>query len=161
MKSIFPTPRLSGLILVIWLVVQMSVSPGNIILGAILAIAIPLLTDRFWPDSPEVKNIPLLAKYVLVFLWDVVIANLQVAWWIVIPQSRLKPQFIHIPLDVEHPFTITVLASTISLTPGTVSSHVSGNRKLLIVHCLHTDDPEDTIREIKERYEKPLKEIFE
>ncbi len=161
MSKVLPKPRLSILLFVIWVTVQMSVSPGNLLLGLILSVVVPLYTTRFWPDAPKVKNFTLLGRYLFVFLYDVVIANLQVAGWIMGPQDKLNPRFLYIPLDIEHPFTITVFASTISLTPGTVSSHISGDQKMLIVHCLHTDDPDALVAEIKERYEQPLKEIFE
>jgi multicomponent K+:H+ antiporter subunit E len=161
MKKLFPRPVLSVLLLIVWALVQMSVSPGTLVMGGILAIILPLLTQRFWPNAPRIKDFWLLTKYVFVFLWDVVVANIQVAVWIAGPQSKLRPRFVYIPLEIEHPFTITVLASTISLTPGTVSAHLSGDRKMLIVHALNSKDDQETVETIKERYEKPLKEIFE
>ena len=160
MKKLYPRPRLSLLLCVVWLLVQLSISIDQVLMGVIMGTIIPLITLRFWPDAPQVRNGGKLVRYMGVFLYDIVIANLQVAWWIIQPQRNLKPCFVYMPLEVEHPFTITVLASTISLTPGTVSSHVSGDRKLLIVHCLHSDNPEETMRQMKERYELPLKEIF-
>lgn len=161
MNKLLPRPGLTVLLLAIWLTVQMSFSIGNIVMGAILGLLIPIFATRFWPNAPTVHKLFLLGRYVVVFLYDVVVANLQVAGWILGPKDKLRPRFLYLPLEVEHPFTITVLASTISLTPGTVSSHLSGDRKMLIVHCLHTNDDEATVREMKERYEKPLKEIFE
>ena len=161
MKKLFPRPVLSLLLLVVWVLVQMSISPGTIVMGAFLALCVPLLTNRFWPNAPRIKSFPRLAKYIAVFLWDVLVANLQVAVWIVGPQDKLRPRFVYIPLEIKHPFTITVLASTISLTPGTVSAHLSGDRRMLIVHALNSKDDEETVKTIKERYEKPLKEIFE
>lgn len=160
MRKILPRPLLTVILLVIWLLVQMSFDFGNILMGLILGVIIPIYAVRFWPDAPEIKSYPKLLKYILVFLYDVVIANVQVAVWILGDKSKLKPRWVHIPMEIRHPFTITVFASTISLTPGTVSAHISANRRLLIVHCLNTDNEEETIRAIKERYESPLKEIF-
>lgn len=160
MNRILPRPLLSVLLLVTWILVQMSASVGNLIMAAVLGIVIPLYTQKFWPNAPKVRKFGALFKYVLVFLWDVAVANLQVAYWILLPQHKLRPRFVYIPLEIEHPFVITVFASTISLTPGTVSAHVSADRKMLIVHCLNTEDDQATVDGIKERYEKPLKEIF-
>jgi multicomponent K+:H+ antiporter subunit E len=160
MKNVFPKPVLSVLLLVTWCLAQMSVSLGNLIMGALLGLLVPLYTTRFWPDAPQVRKFGALFKYVVVFLYDVLVANLQVAWWIVRPQRHLRPRFVFIPLDIEHPFVITVFASTISLTPGTVSAHVSGDRRMLIVHALHSDDDAALVAAIKQRYEVPLKEIF-
>jgi len=160
MKKILPRPWLTFSLIVIWMLVQMAFDLGNLIMGIILGLFVPLVTLRFWPNAPKIKSLPKLAKYMAVFLYDVVIANLQVAVWILGPKEKLRPRWLYVPLDVKHPFTITMLASTISLTPGTVSSQISADRKLLIVHCLHTDDDDESVRTMKERYEKPLKEIF-
>lgn len=160
MSKVFPKPILSFLLLLTWLLVQMSASLGNILMGSALAIIVPLYTTKFWPDAPNIRRYGLLLKYLAVFLWDVLVANIQVAYWIVLPQHKLRPRFVYIPLEIEHPFVITVFASTISLTPGTVSTHVSGDRKMLIVHCLNAADDQEMVDAIKDRYEKPLKEIF-
>ncbi len=161
MKRIFPAPVLSALLLTNWLLVQMSVAPSDVVIGLVLAIGLPIATIRFWPDAPRVRHPALVAKYIVVFLYDVLIGGLQVAWWIMGSQAKLQPKFIFIPLELKDHFSITMLASTISLTPGTVSAHVSGDRRLLIVHCLNAPDGDALVQEIKDRYEAPLKEILE
>jgi multicomponent K+:H+ antiporter subunit E len=101
-----------------------------------------------------------LARYLAVFIWDIVIANLAVARLILGPVRRLRPAFITLPLDLENDFAITVLAHSISLTPGTVSSKVAEDRRSLLVHVLDLDDEAQLVQRIKQRYEAPLKEIF-
>jgi len=73
----------------------------------------------------------------------------------------LQPGFVEVPLDLRDSFAITVLTSTVSLTPGTVSADVSEDRTRLLVHALHVEDPQALVAEIKQRYEGPIKEIFE
>jgi multicomponent K+:H+ antiporter subunit E len=93
-----------------------------------------------------------------------VIANLQVAAIILGPLSRLRPAFVRVPLDLRTDFAVTVLASTVTLTPGTVSVEIEddGNgRRRLIVHVLRCLDADDMVRTIKERYERRLREILE
>jgi len=46
------------------------------------------------------------------------------------------------------------------LTPGTVTCDLSKDQKKLLIHALHIDDAQTTIDEIKQLFEKPLKEIF-
>jgi multicomponent K+:H+ antiporter subunit E len=77
------------------------------------------------------------------------------------PTRRLRPGFIHLPLELESEFAITLLASTISLTPGTVSSNLSADGKTLLIHALDMEDEARVIAHIKRRYEAPLREIFE
>ena len=78
-----------------------------------------------------------------------------------VPNSKLKPAWIVIPLDLVQPEAITMLAGTITLTPGTVSADLSDQGHSLLVHVLHTDDPLSVVDEIKTRYEDRLKEIFQ
>ena len=73
---------------------------------------------------------------------------------------RLQPAFVAVPLDIKEELPITLLASTVSLTPGTVSSELSSDHKWLYIHALHVTDEQALIATIKSRYEAPLKEIF-
>ena len=77
------------------------------------------------------------------------------------PNAKLKPAWITVPLDLRQPEAITLLAGTVTLTPGTVSADLSESGHYLLVHVLHTDDPDAERDEIKSRYEARLKEIFE
>jgi multicomponent K+:H+ antiporter subunit E len=77
------------------------------------------------------------------------------------PFRKVRPGFIVIPLDVRHPFAITLLASTISLTPGTVSANLSGDRRSLLVHSFDLADEAAAVAAIKNRYERRIREIFE
>lgn len=88
-------------------------------------------------------------------------ANIIVARRILSREKNLQPLFMKVPLDVEHQFTITILVSSISLTPGTVAADLNMEERYLLVHSLHETDPDAAIATMKQRYEKPLKEIFE
>lgn len=159
-SRLLPHPVLSILILAIWSLLWEPMTVGLLVLGLIAALGLPIFARRFWPDSPEVRNFSALAVYLVVFLWDVLVANINVAILIASPNSSLRPTFLEIPLDIDHPFLITILANTISLTPGTVSSNVAGDRSALLVHCLDCEDPDEEIARIKKRYEDRLEEIF-
>ena len=161
MKKFFPHPILSLTLWVIWLLLNNTVAPGHMVLGAILAIVIPLLTASFWEEKVCISHPLTLLKFVGVVLWDIMVANVIVAKLILGNKNTLQPKFLHIPLDLEHPLAISLLANTISLTPGTVSCDLSEDKKTLLVHGLHEEEPHATINEIKQRYEQPLKKVFE
>ncbi|MCG7600672.1 Na+/H+ antiporter subunit E [Halomonas sp. McH1-25] len=160
-RSWLRTPLLSILLLIVWLLLVRSMAIGHILLGGFLSIIIPLVTRRFWDVQPSVKKPWLLLRFVLRVLADIIVANLEVAWLIVNPWRRLKPAFVEYPLMLEERFTITLLANTISLTPGTVSANLRMDGKTLLIHALNVEDEEALIEEIRERYERPLKEIYE
>ncbi len=161
MSRLLPHPLLSVVLLAVWLLLVNSVEPGHIVLGAVLGLLIPQLTHLFWPDRPRIHRPLVLTRFVLVLLGDIVIANISVARLILGPAARLRPAFITLPLDLRDDFTITLLASTISLTPGTVSADISHDRKTLLIHSLDVADADEMIRHIKQRYEAPLRESFE
>ncbi|WP_163558552.1 Na+/H+ antiporter subunit E [Halomonas sp. NO4] len=156
-----PTPTLSLVLLVVWLLMVRSVSFGQILLGLFLAVVIPLMTRDFWEPLPRVKHPLKLARFVLVVLWDIVVANLQVSRLILSPKREAHPGFIEYPLEVKDRLTITLLANTITMTPGTVSTNIRLDGSSLLIHALDMGEEQALIREIRERYERPLKEIFE
>ena len=160
-RSWLPTPVLSMLLLLVWLLLVRSVSFGHILLGGALAIAIPLVTYRFWDAAPRIGKPVKLVRFALSVPKAIGIANFEVAFLIANPWRELRPHFIEYPLMLEERFTITLLASTISLTPGTVSANLRLDGKTLLVHALDVDDEEVLIEQIRQRYEQPLKEIYE
>lgn len=157
----FPHPVLSVFMLVLWLLLANDVNVGQALLGSILAWLIPWLTQGFWPESLRMRHPLVLIKFLLVVVWDIIIANLILAVRILGPINKLQPAFMQVPLDIEHEFTITLFASAISLTPGTVSADLSMDGRYLLVHSLHVTDIDAAIAQMKERYEAPLKEVFE
>lgn len=159
---LLPHPLLTLTVVVVWMMLLNSFSLGGLVLGIILGIAVPQLTTAYWPQRPQVRRPLKIAEYVLLVLWDICVANVKVAYIVVFKSgSELRSHFITIPLEIYSPEAITVLAGTITMTPGTVSSDLSADGRSLLVHCLDTDDPEGTVQEIKQRYEARLKEIFE
>jgi multicomponent K+:H+ antiporter subunit E len=161
MRRLLPHPILSLILVVLWLMLSQDVTAGAVILGGVLAVSIPLFTSEFWPERPKIRSWGALIKFMPVFLWDVLVANLRVAWLIVNVAHTLRPRWLVIPLDVQNPHGITTLANVISLTPGTVSAEVGADRKTLLVHALDVADPDEEIATIKRRYERPIMEIFE
>lgn len=155
-----PQPLMSIVLLAVWLLANNAVSPGLVALGLLFAVAIPIATQRFWPEYPERVRYGKLARFLLVVLSDIVVANVRVAVLILGPRSRLRPTFFAVPLALEGSFPKLLLASTISLTPGTVSSDLSEDGRTLLVHGLDVADVAATVARIKARYERPLLEIF-
>ena len=161
MKRLFPHPGLTALLVIIWMLALNAFSFGGFLVALVLGIAVPLFTAPFWPDRPQVRFGLPLVQYIGLVMWDIVIANFQIAWIILFRRSRdLRPAWLMIPLDVSSTEAITMLAGTISLTPGTVSSDISTDGRHLLVHALDTADPQAEIARIKARYERRLMEIF-
>ncbi|WP_020679408.1 Na+/H+ antiporter subunit E [Marinobacterium rhizophilum] len=161
MRTWLPLPHTSLLLLVVWLLLNQTLAPGHLLLGSVLALLIPLLTMRLRNPQPSIKRPIKALLYLFLVLWDILVANMQVARLMLRPRLQLRPAFVEVPLDITQGFPITVLASTISLTPGTVSADVSADQSRLLLHVLDLEDEAQLIATIKRRYEARLREIFE
>ncbi len=160
MKRILPQPVLSLVLLVTWLLVTNSIAPGTIVMGAIVGVVIPLLTHRFWEIGARVRNPVALLGYVGVVMVDIIRANFVVARQVLGPNRVLHSQIFELPLDLRGRLPISVLAATITLTPGTVSCRISPDQTCIWVHALHSGDLQAEIDEIKRRYERRLMRVF-
>lgn len=161
MQRLIPHPVLSLFLLTIWLLLNNTIAFGHILLGGTLAILIPFITAGFWPEEVPIQKPFAVFRFVIIVMWDIVVANFTVAKLILMPTRRLRPAFISMPLDIRSPLGISILANTISLTPGTVSCELTADHKVLLIHSLHVDDIDGSIKEMKQRYERPLMEILQ
>ena len=160
-SRIMPMPLHSFFLLIVWLMLNTTLSLGHILLGSVLAIVIPLLCASLRVPQPKVKS-PLKAiSYALIVLKDIVVANIEVALLVIGPMNKIKPGFVAVPIDLTGTLPVTVLASTVTMTPGTVSADISKDEKWLYVHVLNMpNDEQEVIDLIKQRYESRVKEIF-
>ncbi|WP_439155196.1 Na+/H+ antiporter subunit E [Yoonia sp.] len=162
MARLLPHPLLSGTLVLVWLGLVNSFSLGNLILGVVFGLAIPMLTAPYWPDRPRIGKPLRIVEYLLIVLWDIIVANVQVAAIIMFKREKdIRSQWIAVPVELTSAEAITVLAGTITMTPGTVSAMLAADAGSILVHCLHTDDPDGVRDGIKSRYERRLKEIFQ
>lgn len=161
LKRLIPHPLLSVTLTLVWLGLVNKITLGNFILGGVLGIAVPMLTAPYWPDRPRLRHPMMALEYILIVLWDILVANVKVAWLILfVPRDKLQSRWICVPLELTSPEAITTLGGTITLTPGTVTAVIAADGSSLLVHCLHTDDPDAVRDDIKTRYERRLLEIF-
>lgn len=161
LSRVFPHPLLSLTLLMIWFGLANTISLGHMLLGGFLSIVLPIYSAPYWPGRPRLQSPFRMAEYVAIVIWDIILANIDVAKIILFKKPEdVKSAWIAIPIDLTAPEAITLLAGTITMTPGTISTMLSADARTILVHCLHTDDPDAVRDEIKTRYERRLKEIF-
>lgn len=161
MTRLFPHPWLSVLLFLTWFGLVNELKIGTAVMALILATAIPLLTAPWWPNRPRIRAPVALARYILLVLWDILVANVQVAKIILfMPNDQIQSRWIAVPIDLTSPEAITLLAGTITMTPGTLTADMSADGTVLLIHSLHAPDPDAIRDDIKARYEARLKRIF-
>jgi multicomponent K+:H+ antiporter subunit E len=160
-RRLLPHPALSVLLVAVWMLLVNELTFGALFLALAFGVLVPLVTSRFWPDRPRIRFGPDAAAYVAIVLFDIIVANFQIAWIILTRRNRdLRSHWLVIPTELRSAEAITVLAGTISLTPGTVSSDISSDGRALLVHALDVADPDAEVARIKQRYETRLLKVF-
>jgi multicomponent K+:H+ antiporter subunit E len=159
MKRWFPHPLLAAALLLMWLLLNQSVSPGHILVGTAVAVLAARVLAALKPEPVRVRAVrPALGLAGLVLL-DVVRSNLAVARIVLFPKQRVAG-FVRLPLELTNIHALTVMACIITATPGTLWVQFDRATGILLVHVLDLVDEEAWIRLVKNRYEARLMEIF-
>lgn len=156
-----PYPILSALLLAVWLLLQQSVAPGTILLGALLGVALAKVFGRLRPPKARLRHYPLLGRLFVRVVLDIFCSNLAVARLILRRDSRTRSGFVAIPLTLTDHHGLAVLACIITSTPGTIWVSYDPSANILLIHVLDLVDEAGWIDSIKRRYERPLLEIFQ
>ena len=148
---------------VLWLVLTESLSPGNIVLGLVVAFGMVLSFQKLRPVRPRVRRIHVGIGLLFRVLLDVIRSNIAVGRIVLgLNGGRaVKAEFLDIPLDMRDPHGLAALAMILTATPGAVWSGLANDSSMLRLHVLDLQEPDHWIRMVKERYERPLMEIFE
>jgi multicomponent K+:H+ antiporter subunit E len=157
-----PSPPLSIALFVVWLLLNQSLDAATLLMALILALVVPLLTRGLRPAAVRMRRPLVATRLVVVVLRDMVRSALMVARELLTRRTDDIPShFLLIPLDVRDANALAVLAMILCLTPGTAWGELSLDRSTLLLHVFDLKDEQGMIRMIKDRYEKPLMEIFE
>lgn len=157
-----PFPLLSGCLLVLWLLLNQTLSASHVVLGCILAIGGPLAMSRLQLPSARLRRPAAVIRLAVLVLADITRSNVAVARIILTPSRRRQTSgFMTIPLELRDPYGLAVLACMITSTPGTIWVNYDSLTSMLTIHVLDLIDESAWIRTIKHRYERLLLEIFQ
>ncbi|CBL46278.1 Potassium efflux system protein PhaE [gamma proteobacterium HdN1] len=162
MNRLLPSPLTSAGLLVLWLLLSRSFTPGQILLGILLAVAMPLLMLPLRPAAGPMRHPVVLTRLVFRVGGDVVLSALEVARGVIFSHRRLpRSAFVVIPLELRDEHALAALAMITAVIPGTVWSELAPDRSAVLMHVFDLADEADFIHQFKTRYEFPLKEVFE
>jgi len=163
MKRWLPYPLTSALLLVIWLLLNQRIEPAHLLTGALLAVAVPWLTHALRPlGDPRIHRFVTLFRLFAMALVEIVRSCFNVSRVILfLKEEGLQSEFILVPLDLRDPYGLALLSCLINSTPGTVWVEIVPGGHELALHVFDLKDEQWWIDTIKNRYERPLIEIFE
>ncbi|RYF36643.1 MAG: Na+/H+ antiporter subunit E [Comamonadaceae bacterium] len=162
MRRLVPSPPLSAALFVVWLLLNQSLDAATLLMAAVMALVVPLLTRSLRPATVRMRR-PLVAlRLTARALADMLYSALTVGKLLLTRRNAgINGQFVYIPLDARDPNALAVLAMIFCLTPGTAWGELSFDRSALLIHVYDLQDEAAFVRLVKERYERPLMEIFE
>ena len=154
-------PVLPVFLRVMWLSLNGSLAPGQIALGVLFAGLVTLAVAALRPVSAWPRRFDVAVRLFFVVLVDVVRSNIAVGS-VILGASRRQPHvgFMKIPLELRDPHGLAVLAMIITACPGSVWAGHDRESNVLTLHILDLQDEAAWIRTVKQRYERPLMEIF-
>lgn len=161
MKKILYWLVLPAVLLIIWLLLNNSVSPGHLATGTVLALLLAWAAMALRPVRSQPKRPLLMIKLVSRVVSDIIRSNFAVARLIILGPDSHTPGFMRIPLSMRDPHARAALACIITYTPGTVWSGYSEETNTLTLHVLDLKDENHWIELVQNRYQKLLMEIFE
>ena len=157
-----PPVLVVGLV-VLWLLLNHSLSLGHVALGLVVAVGVAWASSGLRPLQPRLRRAHLAGELLLRVLRDIVRSNFNVARIVLRfrPGMELQAGFVEIPLVLKDPHGLAVLAGIITATPGTVWVGHDVGTSALTLHVLDLAGQDALIAEVKGHYERLLVEIFE
>jgi multicomponent K+:H+ antiporter subunit E len=160
MTRLLPFPIASASVLVLWLLLNQSLSPGDILLGGAVALVGGWALSALDPPRARPRRLGLLFRLAVLVVADIVRSNVAVAGIILDFERRRTSGFVEIPLELRDPYGLAMLACIITSTPGTLWVDFNEASGTLTIHVLDLVDQTEWVRTIKGRYERLLLEIF-
>lgn len=144
----------------VWIALTGSFAFSNVVFGFFLSYFILLVITRGHSKARYFRMVPRVISFFFFFLYELIKANIQVAWEMGTPKFFMTPGIVGVPLDITSDSEITMLANLITLTPGTLSLDVSEDKKVLYVYSMYITNKKDFIYSIKNGFEKRIKELY-
>jgi multicomponent K+:H+ antiporter subunit E len=161
MSRLFRFPIASAIFLVLWLVLNQTLSPGHILLGTAIALIGGWALSALELPKARPRSLTAVFRLAALVFADIVRSNIAVARIILgLERRRWNSGFVEIPLELRDPYGLAALACIITSTPGTLWVDFNEASGTLTIHVLDLVDKAEWVRTIKGRYERPLLEIF-
>ena len=143
-----------------WAALSGNFTLNNALLGFLAGYCILFMTQPVTGRSAYFNKVRQVIGFLGFYLWEVIIANLRIAYDVMTPRLQMRPGVIAIVLDAETDLEITLVANLLGLTPGTLSLDVSSDRRVLYIHALYLDDIDEFRRSVKEGMERRALEVL-
>jgi multicomponent Na+:H+ antiporter subunit E len=149
---------------ILWLAFSSKLDRPELICGCLVCLIISLFTAHMYSrlgfPSLSIKMVLFSLAYIIVLFWEIMKANFDVAYRVIHPKMPIKPGIVVIKTRLKSDIAKMVLANSITLTPGTFTLDVIGDKLLIHWINVRAEDIDETTSLIGQRFEKYLMIIF-
>ncbi|PQD95166.1 Na+/H+ antiporter subunit E [Pradoshia eiseniae] len=144
-----------------WMFLTTSATGSSFVIGYLLGAIILYLFRRFFDTPFYLRKVVSVVKLLLIFIRELLIANLDVFKAILRPKLELKPGIFSYETTLKKDWQITLLANMITLTPGTLVMEISPDNQTLYIHALNIGEIDEMTAGIRDSFERVIKEVSE
>jgi multicomponent Na+:H+ antiporter subunit E len=142
------------LLAIVWAATTEEFSAANLAIGYILGYMLLFILRSVLEQSKYFRDVYDLIALAVFFVLELILANIRMAYYTVMPLNRMKPAVIAVPIEPMNETELTVLANLITLTPGTLTLDISDDRRVMYIHVMRLHDLEQAKRDIKKGFEE-------
>lgn len=149
----------NGIIAFMWMFLMESYTFISFVTGFIIGALLLLVLHRLFPGTYYLYRVYKIIVLILIFIRELILSNLSIVKMVYTPKLEFEPGIFSYPTDLKKDWEITLLANLITLTPGTLTVAISHDQSQLFIHAMHIETTEDSIRDIKNTFEKAIMEV--
>jgi multicomponent Na+:H+ antiporter subunit E len=151
---------LNLLLALVWVMAVGRFTFHQLALGFALGFLVLAVVEPLWGSATYAPRVVRFLRFAVFFVRELVLSTLRIAYDVVTPRLRARPRIVALPLAARTDSEITLLASFLTLTPGTLSLDVSADRRTLYVHAMYAENREHFVTEVKQGLEARLLEVL-
>jgi len=150
----------------VWLLITSVTDRQELAAGVAVALLVALLTGDLLISGKirwGLGKAGRLIAYLLMLVWEIFKANLHVAYVVLHPRLPIRPGIVKVRTALTSDAALTMLANSITLTPGTMTVDIDKKHGYLYIHWITAldGDVEENTDRISRRFENRLREIFQ
>lgn len=150
---------LNIVIALVWMVLRNEYSPVEFAMGYLVGLLALFILRRFLTFDFYLRRVYAFIKLVLLFFQQLVLSNIDMIKVVLKPKLDVQPGIFAFPTKLQSKWEITLLASLITLTPGTLSMYFSEDGKTIYIHAIDVPDKEEAIKDIQDTFERAIMEV--
>ncbi|MED1602559.1 Na+/H+ antiporter subunit E [Alkalihalophilus marmarensis] len=150
---------LNLVIAIIWVNFQNSYTAVDFLIGYVVGIFTLFVLRRFLKFDFYMRRVWAIIKLIILFIKELILANLDVIKIVLSPKMNIQPGIIAVPTKLKSDWELSLLATLITLTPGTLSMDFSDDNKYIYVHSINVPNKEQMIRDIHDTFERAILEV--